>query len=151
MKKLIYILMILGLTSCKLFSQPPDTLEYYSKDWGDSMKVVNESLRDSIIMYDSVRSENEKLTDSLTQLNYIHNLVIDRLDSLTLLTDTAYWSNFNSLMQVDFRQENDMVEMIINKSDSTWIRFIYVNDYAGYTVKRKYEDAKHIGDGSSNW
>lgn len=135
MKKLIYIIILAAFYSCSLFSQPDTTCTVsYSVEWGDS-----------------VLAENTKLKDSLIQLNYIHNLVIDRLDSLTLLTDTAYWSNFNHLTQVDMRQEGDRVEMIITKADSTWIRFIYVNNYSGYIVKRRYEDAKHIGNGSSNW
>jgi hypothetical protein len=119
MKKLTYITILTMFYGCSLFGQP-DTLEYYSKSWGDSMMVENKNLRDSIVRIDS-------------NFNAMISVILD----MKLNVDTAYWENSFADFTFRARSENGLAEAEITLADSTYMRLLYVDDSMNCMVRNK--------------
>lgn len=119
MKKLIYIFILTTVFGCKIFGQP-DTLEYYSKSWGDSMIVENQRLSDSVHQIDSAMSEMIKI-------------ILD----MKLNVDTAYWQNDYADYSFMAISESGKAEARITLSDSTFMRLLYVGNSMNCMVRNK--------------
>lgn len=119
MNKIIYITILTTCFGCQLFGQP-DTLEYYSKSWGDSMKLENRLLKDSIAKQDS-------------NFNYLMSVILD----MKLQTDTAYWQNETEGFIFKSSSESGKAEAEITLTDSTYMRLLYVGGSMNCLVKNK--------------
>lgn len=133
MNKIIYILTITLFYGCQLFGQP-DTLEYYPKTWGDSIK-----------------QENQTLKDSINHVNELYGQIVNTLDSVTLMSDSAYWSNINSNYKVDIKSENSLFEAVIHIQDTILLRFLYVDFKANYFVKPNTNASFPLSSGNVNF
>ena len=120
MRTTIKIFIALVFTSCSLFSQKPDTLLYYTKEYGDSLK-----------------SENTLLKDTISDLKFALDETINVVLDMHLNVDSAYWENTFADFTFRAKSESGKAEAEIILTDSTFMRVLYVGDSMNCMVKNK--------------